>query len=110
VKISSNFNRFIFGVVLEDLKKSDGILKFEEPKFKFRPKNITKESLRNLLKHLDFDYPRDDEMRPLSYTKLDSKQMSDHIAWIERTAGNSGIELDYIAQEWERIMKGVGKR
>jgi hypothetical protein len=104
VKISSNFNRFIFGVVLNDLKNSDGILKFDEPKFKFRPKNITKESLRNLLKYLDFNYPRDKDMHPLSYAELDSKQMSDHIAWIERTAAWSGIELNYISEEWARIM------
>ena len=107
MKISSNFNRFIFGVVLEDLKHSGGILTFQDPTFKFRVSSISKESIRNLLKHLDFNYPRDDAQKPLSYTKLDSKQMSDHINWIERQCAFSGIEMQYISQEWERIIKGI---
>lgn len=103
-KVSSNFYRFIFGVVLEDLKKQDGTLQFEEPPFKFKPKAISKESLRNLLKHLDFDYPRDEKAMPLSYTKLDSKQMTRHIEWIERQCAYSSIELDYISLEWNRLV------
>lgn len=105
--ISSNFARFIFGVVLEDLKNSGGVLSFQEPPFKFRVSSISKESIRNLLKHLDFNYPRDAEQKPLSYTKLDSKQMSLHVEWIERQCAFSGIEMQYISQEWGRIMKGI---
>lgn len=105
--ISNNFNRFIFGVVLEDLKHSGGVLSFQEPSFKFRVSSISKESIRNLLKHLDFNYPRDEHQKPLSYTKLDSKQMSLHVEWIERQCAFSGIEMQYISQEWERIMKGI---
>ena len=107
MKISSNFNRFIFGVVLEDLKMSGGVLEFQEPPFKFRVTSISKETIRNLLKHLDFNYPRDENAKPLSYTKLDSKQMSDHVNWIERQCAFSGIEMQYISSEWERIIKGI---
>lgn len=107
MKISTNFQKFIFGVVLEDLKNSGGVLEFKEPPFKFRCDSISKESIRNLLKHLDFNYPRNENGMPLSYTKLDSKQMSDHITWIERQCAFSGIEMRYIADEWERIIKNI---
>lgn len=107
MKISSNFNRFIFGVVLEDLKNSGGVLEFQEPPFKFRCSQLSKETIRNLLKYLDFNYPRNDDGVPLSYTKLDSKQMTDHVSWIERQCAFSGIEMKYISDEWERIIKSI---
>lgn len=104
MKYSLNFNRFIFGVVLEELRKPNITLKFDQPLFKFRTSQISKESMRNLLKHLDMDYPRDEELKPLSYTKITSKQASDHIKWIELIAGQSGVEFDYIRVEWDRLM------
>ena len=107
MKISTNFNRFIFGVVLEDLKNCGGTLEFKEPTFKFRCSQLSKETIRNLLKYLDFNYPRNDDGMPLSYTKLDSKQMTDHVSWIERQCAFSGIEMKYISDEWERIIKSI---
>lgn len=107
MKISSNFNRFIFGVVLEDLKNSGGVLEFQEPPFKFRCSQLSKETIRNLLKYLDFNYPRNENGVPLSYTKLDSKQMTRHIEWIERQCAFSGIEMRYIVESWERLLKGI---
>jgi hypothetical protein len=53
---------------------------------------------------VDLNYPRDGRGVPLSYTKLDSKQMSKHVNWIEKQAGLSGVELSHITREWERIM------
>jgi len=102
--ISKQFQGFIFAAVLPELKKQGVVLKFDNPKFQFRTSSVKKESIRNLLKYLDFGYPRNDTGEPLSYTKLDSKQMSDHVAWIELIASNSGLEFGYIAKEWERLM------
>ena len=107
MKISTNFNRFIFGVVLSDIRNAD-ILKFADFQWKFRPRQITKESMRELFKHLDLDYPRDEESKPLSYTNLDSKQMSSHVAWIEKIANESGYEMQHIAEEWQRILLQAG--
>lgn len=106
-KISSNLMRFLFGVVLEDLKQSGGVLVFQDPQFKFKVECLSKDTIRNLLKHLDFSYPRNENGVPLSYTKLDSKQMTRHIEWIERQCAFSGIEMRYISQEWERLLKGI---
>lgn len=101
---SLNFNKFIFGVVLEDLKKSGGVLQFQDPPFKFRVSQVSKETIRNLLKHLDFNYPRGENGVPLSYTKIDSKQMTRHIEWIERQCAYSSIEMKYIVAEWEMLV------
>ena len=65
MKISISFNRFIFGVVLEELRRPNIVLTFREVGFKFRTSQISKESMRNLLKYLDLDYPRDDRNEPL---------------------------------------------
>jgi hypothetical protein len=103
MKISSNFNRFVFAV-LKDLRRQCKILKIDEPRALLPISLIDSESLRNLLKYLDLNYPRDDKGIPLSYTKLDSKQMNEHVNWIEKQAGLSGVELSHITREWERIM------
>jgi hypothetical protein len=105
MKISTQFNRFIFGVILEELHRPNIVLIFDDLKgFKFRTSQIKKESMRNLFKYLDHNYPRDDKLEPLSYTKLSSKEMSDHVQWIEMIAGQSGYEMSYIGEEWVRLM------
>ena len=108
MKISLQFNKFIHGIVLEELHRPNIVLQFDEPKFKFRTSQITKESMRNLLKYLDLSYPRDERLQPLSYTKLDSKQMSNHIQWIEMIAGQSGVCFKYIEAEWNRLLLQCG--
>jgi len=108
MKISISFNRFIFGVVLEELRRPNIVLTFREVGFKFRTSQISKESMRNLLKYLDLDYPRDDRNEPLSYTKLTSKEMSDHVKWIELKAMESGHEMRHIAEQWERLLNQSG--
>ncbi|MDR2099995.1 MAG: hypothetical protein LBP40_04095 [Campylobacteraceae bacterium] len=103
MKISSNFNRFIFAV-LKDLHSNCKVLKIDEPKAELPIQAIDRESLRNLLKYLDMSYPRDERGIPLSYRDLNSKQMTEHVNWIERQAGFSGVELSHITREWARIM------
>jgi len=101
--ISANFNRFMHGVVLLGLKQAPP-LRFTYPQpFRFRPSMLSLDSLKQLLKHLDENYPKDEEGRPLSYTKLNSKQMHDHLLFIESSCAHVGFELKHIAQEWERI-------
>jgi hypothetical protein len=89
---------------LKNLHRQCKILKIDEPRALLPISSLDAETLRSLLKYLDLNYPRDDRGIPLSYTKLDSKQMSEHVSWIERQAGLSGVELSHITREWERIM------
>lgn len=105
--ISTNFSRFMFGVVLKEVRNAP-VLEFEEFKFKFRPGQIAFASMRELFKHLDLDYPRDSESRPHSYKKLNGADMSRHIEWIVKIAGQSGYELPHITKEWERLLYEAG--
>lgn len=107
MQISHSFQKFIFGVVLEQIRAKDVVLFFEDVGFKFRPRQLNKETCRTLLKHVDLDYPRMEDSEPMSYTKLTNKQMSDHVAAIERAAALGGSELLYIAEEWELVMKNI---
>ena len=104
---SIQLNRFMFGVVLEQIRSQEIVLKFDTPNFKFRPSALKKESTRNLLKYLDFDYPRNEALEPLSYTKLSNQDMTRHIQWIERQVAYSGGELKYIADEWNRLIAQI---
>jgi len=107
MKISGHFNRFMFGVILKDIRNAD-VLIFKDFNFKFRPRQIASESMRELFKHLDLSYPRDDKNIPMSYTKLDSKQMTRHVQFIERVAGFSGHEMKHISEEWNRLLQQAG--
>lgn len=100
--ISPNFNRYMHGVVLQGVRLAP-VLHFTYPQpFRFRPSMLALESLKQLLKHLDESYPRDEGM-PRSYAKLDSKQMTDHLLFIESSCAHSGFEMPHITKEWERI-------
>ena len=103
MKISIQFNRFIFGVVLEQIRDVDEII-IDEPRFAFRPRTIKKESLRNLLKYLDLNYPRNDVGEPFSYTKLTSKEMSDHLEFIVKSCNGN---MKYINDEWNRLISTI---
>lgn len=103
--LNQRFSRFIFGVVLKQLREPSIILEFDTPRFKFKPSGLSTESVRNLLKYLDFDYPRDENGQPLSYRDMSNKQMHDHVMWIEKMASQSGFTLKYIEDEWNRYME-----
>jgi len=105
--LSYQYTKFIFGVVLEHIRDKELVLQIDEPRFKFRPSAISKESLRNLLKHIDLTYPRDEKGMPVSYTKLTTADMFRHVEWIERQCGYSGFTPKYISQEWERLMEKI---
>lgn len=112
MKISTNFSRFVFGVILKEIRGAE-LLQFEDVQingntFKFRPAGIAFASMRELFKHLDLGYPRADNDMPVSYTQLTSVDMTRHIEWIVKTANQSGFEMPHIAAEWERILNQAG--
>ena len=104
-QLSYQFTKFMFGVVLRDLRNKEIVLKFDTPRFMFRPSGISKESVRNLLKHLDFDYKRDDEGNPASYRDMSNADMTRHLQWIERQVAYSGYTLEYITEEWNKLIE-----
>ena len=107
MSISYPFLRFTFGAVITPIRDANIILHFDTPRFKFRTGALSKESIRDLFKHLDFEFPRDEEGKPLSYTKLTTKQLHDHVAWIELKASESGFTMPHIEREWALLMEKI---
>ncbi len=71
----------------------------------FDMRNVEFSAVYQFLKLVNPNYPKDETgLTPLSTTKLDSKTMTEHIHWIERWAGLNGIELQYIRDEWDRLL------
>ena len=103
--ISSQFNRFMHGVVLREL----GALRYlqiREHKLALRPFYLTQGTLKQLLKVLDFDYPREKDGKPFSYRKLTARDMLAHIAFIELVMAENGFEPKYL-QEFKEEIKDV---
>lgn len=97
--------KFIFSAVLHPLKEANIILHFDEPvRFKFRTGSLTIESIRNLLKIFDLNYPIDGEQKK-SYSKMTTKEFHDHIAWIELKASEAGYTFMYIDELWNATVK-----
>jgi len=106
MKLSSPYNRFLHGVIYKDVKAIKRPLYVFDGQFVFRPSGLSVESLKQLLKHLDLDYPREDE-KVLSITKLSTKQMGNHIEFMINLLADNGLTFKHIDEEWERIMESV---
>lgn len=80
------------GVVLSQVYKIR-YLKVNSIKAAFRPFYLNYETLKQILKVLDMDYPRDKNGVPLSYTKLNELDFLSHIAFIEILLAENGYTL-----------------
>jgi hypothetical protein len=49
----------------------------------FRPSAFSYDSFRDLIKSLDFDYPRGENKLPISSAKLSTEDMNSHITFLE---------------------------
>jgi hypothetical protein len=106
MKISNNYNRFLHGVIYNQVKAIQEPLKVFDGKFIFRPCSISLDSVKQLLKHIDLDYPRNDK-GVLSITQLTSKQVCEHIEFIILLLGENGHTFEFIEDEWNRILKEI---
>lgn len=99
--------KFVFSAVLTPLKNANILLTFDEPVyFYFRTGGLSIDSIRNLLKAFDEEYPISND-RKQSYGKLTSAEMSKHIQFIELKSSEAGYTLPYINEEWERLMAQI---
>ncbi len=94
MRISTNFNAFMHGVVLKQFS-AFRYIKLYELKIAFHPFYLTVSTLKQLLKWLDSDYPRDKAGVPLSYKKLEASDFLSHIAFLEQLAAQNGYLLDF---------------
>lgn len=121
MKISSHFQKFFFGVVCPQLK--DGAVKrfketgrgmgyknpYTHETVYFDMRQVPDDAVYHFLKLINPHYPRDEtQITPLSTTLIDTETMMAHIQWVERWAGLNGIELQYIAQSWEKLLAECG--
>jgi hypothetical protein len=121
MKISTHFQRFFFGVVCPQLKqgaierfvktgKGMGYVNpFTKERYYFDMRKINDEAVYLFLKLVNPNYPKDESgLTPVSTTLIDTETMTNHIKWIERWAGLNGLELQYIADEWEELLAKAG--
>jgi len=123
MEISNPFNRFYHGVVLNQVlnakdhhgspitwiqfrewvdTKSGGALRFD----KFIDYSDLND-LKQIFKLMNLNYPIDKEDKA-STTKISSKDLSDHIGWVLKIMGENGIELDFVHEQWERVLEQAG--
>ncbi len=114
--ISTHFQKFFFGVVcpqiIEKALERGKPMMYQHPLTKewylIDLNSIPPEEIYQLFKLINPYYPKHNNLLPVSTKVLDSKQLTDHIKWIERWVNENGIELPYIAEEWERVMREAG--
>ena len=66
------------------------------------------DDLKDLLKLLNLDYPIDEETKngkESTVPTLSNKDLVQHIEFVLRLAGDNGIELDLVREDWEKLMK-----
>lgn len=96
MKISSEFNRFIHGVVLKEIiTKNILMVDLGRSKLTFHPYKFSPETLKWFLKILDFNYPREVDGKPFSYTKLSEADTLKHLNFIEMLLIDNGYEVEF---------------
>lgn len=106
MNISSNFQKFFFGVVCKEIKKLPPMkIKFMGEWSMINFRMVKSESIYQILKQLNKNYPLAEDGKKLSTTKLNSKQMTDHILWIERVVSFNGFTFKYVSDEWSRLIE-----
>ena len=101
MQISSNFQKFYFGVIVAQLKQAPELY-VEDLKFRFRPRQIRLGSFYQLLKALDLDYPNDGDIKK-STTKINNEELLAHIEWCFKLASDSHYPMPVVEDEWERV-------
>ena len=104
MKISHNFNRFYHAQIREFFLKAPNILRIEGVGVLY-VKGLTFYSFKQFLKIVNLDYPRDESGYPVSTRDISSKELAQHIEFIFKLAGENGVELSVIKQEWENLIR-----
>lgn len=81
------------GVVLREIKKIR-YLKISSLKIAIKPFYLSFDTLKQILKYLDEDYPRKKDGKPFSYTELKEVDFLRHIAFLECVCAENDITLN----------------
>ena len=111
----SRFNRFFHSAVLTDLFNKSYKLQFENLIDTRTNQLFTIEKyedyqdmddLKQLLKVLNLDYAVDEKKdRKISTKDIENKALRQHIEFCIQVGIWSGIELGFVQEEWERLIK-----
>ena len=114
--INSQFNKFYHGANLNDILRNARSITFREildtrtnqPFEVFRYEDYhTMDEVKQLFKLMNLDYPNDEKDERLSTKLINNEQLIQHINFIIKTMGESGYEISYIKEEWDRIIGEV---
>lgn len=111
MNISTQFNKFLHSI-LNDLFTKSRQLKIYGLSDEIRRETFTihksedyyeMDELKQLLKILNLNYPRDGENN-VSTVDISNKDLCEHIEFLYQTAGYNGIELKMVKEEWDRLI------
>lgn len=71
-------------------------------------RNISDKNIYQFLKLINPTYPKLNDLLPASTTVLEARHLTKHIQWIERWLAENGIVMDYISEEWDKILLEAG--
>ena len=92
MKISSCFNRLYHAILNEARRLPVMVVDMYGEDFKLRPSGISLDSFKQLCKMLNTSYPKENK-KPLSTTKISSKDLTLHVEWLINTVYANGGEV-----------------
>lgn len=95
MRVSSNFQRFIFSFIAD----------LHEQMIQAKRVLMSIEKFRDTLKYLDHDYPKHKSGNAYSYTYLSNKQFLAHIEFLVKWSGEYGITPKFVQREWDRLLQ-----
>jgi len=107
MKISVNFNRLFWGIIITDIKnnlkhpielnhKVWGNIRVDLSK-------LSKDSIHQLLKQLT-NFPKDNDGKAKSLTEISSKELVNHIDLIKLMMNKNGFTFKSDEKEWARLI------
>lgn len=112
MRISRQFQKFFFGVVVPEIRRAKQPLKYtdehtgETVGINFSA--VKKRDVYQLLKHINPHYPKDYGYIPKSTTEIDTDDMRKHIRFIEDLLSENGHTARHIEHEWNKILHEAG--
>ena len=95
MQISSNLNRYYHSLLADFWRQATA-----------RRLNINDfEKFKDGVKDLNSEYPRADDGKTISTTRISSKDLCRHIEFIKDFAAYYGFELAIVEAEWQRLIK-----
>jgi len=97
MKISSSFNKFYWGAIINDIHSNLKVLKWNNIEFKLN--RLDSQGLHELLKIITYHNK--------SLKEMDSKEVTEYLEDIRVLLGENSFTLEVDNEEWMRILKNL---